>query len=380
MKICLLTNDYPPVEGGISAYVKGLRQGFDTMGHHCDVLFFPVNASLSVEEKNVISHPVKGGWTFSRFLSSKKAIGRYKDKIQISDLVIVSSWSPLGAAYRALQMRKKPKSVLLAYGNDVLEPMRSKRQTKRMKEVFEYFDILAAISHYTASLCGRITKRDVAVIGGALDQRFLQDKDDRQMIGHDTTFTLLSVGRLIERKGCGLVIESLARINNLLSNWRYIIIGNGPYESELRDLILKHNLSRNVQIMTNVNSQELLKWYRLSDVFVMVSREIPEKGEVEGLGLVYMEAGAARLPVIAGRSGGVGDVVKEGVNGFLVDPFSVDEVSRALLTLCGDASLRKRLGERGRKLAEKEWLWEKVAERIVSAVGIAASAEAREED
>jgi glycosyltransferase involved in cell wall biosynthesis len=368
MKLCLLTNDYPPVEGGISAYVKGLRQGFDTLGHQCEVLFFPVNAVVPVRKQNVATFPVKGRWTFSRLLSAKKALDRCKDKLRSADLIVVSSWSPLGAAYKALLGKRKPKSLLLAYGNDVLEPMRSMRQTKRMKEIFEYFDVLAAISRYTASLCNRVTKRDVAVIGGGLDRKYLQDTADIQTNGQDREFTFLSVGRLIERKGCGLVIESLARIRHLLSNWRYVIIGNGPYESELRDLALKHNLSRNVQIMVNVDSEKVLEWYRLSDVFVMVSREIPEKGEVEGLGLVYMEAGGASLPVIAGRTGGVVDVVEEGVNGFLVDSFSQEQISETILKLYRDRSLREMLGRKGRLLAEDEWRWEKVAQKIIEAV------------
>ena len=365
MRLCLLTNDYPPMEGGISAYTKGLCQGFDALGHQCDVFFFPVNAMSLIDEQSVTTLPVKGRWTFSRYLSAKKALNQVRDRLLSADLLIVSSWSPLGAACKALLKETKPRSVLLAYGNDVLEPMRSKRQTKRMKEVFEYFDLLAAISRYTASLCQRVTKREVTVIGGGLDRKFTQNKVKAEADGRDRAFAFLSVGRLIERKGCGLVIESLSRIRHLLSNWRYIIIGNGPYESELRDLALKHNLAEHVQIRTHVGIDELLKWYRVSDVFVMVSREIPEKGEVEGLGLVYMEAGGASLPVIAGRTGGVADVVEEGVNGLLVDPISAEEISNALLELYRDRSLRERLGGEGRRLAEKEWKWEKVAQAII---------------
>lgn len=367
MKISLLTNDYPPLEGGISAYVTGLRQGFEDLGHQCEVFFFPVNDMNLLELQGVTTLPVKGRWTFSRFFSTKKSLHRSKDRVTSADLVIVSSWSPLGAAYKALLGVTKPKSALLAYGNDVLEPMRSKRQTKRMKEVLEYFDVLAAISRYTASLCNRVTNRHVAVIGGGLDRKFLQSKADVQANGKDRVFTFLSVGRLIERKGCGLVIESLARIRHLLTNWRYVIIGNGSYESTLRDLAMKHTLSENVQIKTHVGIEELLEWYRVSDVFVMVSREIPEKGEVEGLGLVYMEAGGASLPVIAGRTGGVVDVVETGVNGLLVDPLSAEQISDALLELYRDRSLRERLGGEGRRLAEKEWKWQKVAQNIMEA-------------
>jgi glycosyltransferase involved in cell wall biosynthesis len=367
MRVCLLTNDYPPITAGMSIYVKGLSEGFLSLGHQCEVLFFPINRTYPATDLNVTILPVKGRWTFSRVLSVKRTLENVKDRLLGADLVVVSSWSPLGLAYKAVLGSKKPTSALVAYGNDVLEPMRSRGHTKRMKGVFEYFNVLAAISRYTASLCNRVTKRDVAVIGGGLNRKFLQNKADAHPNGKDGEFTFLSVGRLTERKGYGLVIESLARIRDLLTNWRYVIIGTGYYENELRALALKHNLAGNIQIMTGVGTEELLEWYRVSDVFVMVSREIPERGEVEGLGLVYMEAGGAFLPVIAGKSGGVVDVVRDGFNGLLVDPLSVEETSQAILKLYRDEHLRKALGANGRLLAESEWTWRKVAERIIAA-------------
>jgi len=368
MRVCLLTNDYPPITAGMAIYAKGLTEGFSSLGHQCEVLFFPVNQTYPVVERNVTILPVKGKWTFSRILSTRNALDRVRDKLLSAHLVVVSSWSPIGAAYKAGMGGKKPKSVLLAHGNDVLEPIRSKRQTKRMKEVFEYFDVLATNSRYTASLCNRVTKRDVSVIGGGLERRFLQDKAGVQTNGSDRKFTFVSVGRLNERKGCGLVIESLARIRHDLSNWRYVIIGNGPYEGELRRLALKHHLAEHVEIRVNVGTNELLDWYLGADVFIMVSREIPEQGEVEGLGLVYMEAGGAFLPVIAGRSGGVVDVVHDGFNGLLVDPLSIEDTSRAILKLYRDEKLRKAMGTNGRLLAESEWTWPKVAGRLLAAV------------
>jgi len=132
-------------------------------------------------------------------------------------------------------------------------------------------------------------------------------------------------------------------------------------------MISEFGLEEHVTILNDVDHPDLIKWYRASDLFVMVSREMPDRGEVEGLGLVYMEAGAARLPVIAGRSGGVADAVINGLNGILVDPYSVEELSEALLKLFRESRLRRELGDNGRRLAEDEWRWEKVAERILAA-------------
>jgi len=368
MRVCVLTNDYPPLMGGIAAYVRGLHRGLSTLGHECHLLFFPVNASVRVEVENVITSPVRGKWTIVRLLSSKSAMTKFKDKISEAELVIVSSWSPLGVAYKAIFPRQKPRSLLISYGNDVLEPMRSAKYKIRMRETFEYFDLLAAISHYTASLCNMVTDKRVSVLGGGIDRRFLKATKNNGIPKDDGKFTILSVGRLIERKGYGLVIQSLARIRHSLSDWRYVIVGNGPYEKELRRLITEFSLQEHVTILNNVEDSELIKWYGASDLFIMVSREMPDRGEVEGLGLVYMEAGAASLPVIAGRSGGVADVVKDGSNGILVAPYSVEEVTGALLNLYYDVSLREKLGLNGRRLAETKWRWEKVAQNIIEAV------------
>jgi len=353
--------------GGIAAYVRGLHQGFKTLGHPCRLFFFPVNSSLMGEGEDVITHPVNGRWTVARRLSSKRAMSKYRDEIGEADLVVVSAWSPLGIAYKALFRGRKPTSVLLSYGNDLLEPMRSARYRRRMRETLEYFDLLAAISRYTAELCGKVTDKKVSVIGGGLDPRFLGADGDRGLRRNDARFTILSVGRLIERKGCGMVLQSLARIRHALSDWRYVIIGGGPYEADLTRMIAEFGLQEHVTILNQVDDRSLVGWYGASDLFIMVSREMPECGEVEGLGLVYMEAGAAGVPVIAGRSGGVADAVKDGTNGILVDPHSVEELSEGILRLYRDADLRKRLAENGRRLAENEWRWEKVAGRILGA-------------
>jgi len=206
-------------------------------------------------------------------------------------------------------------------------------------------------------------------VGGGLDERYLKKKSFESIKEQKRSrFTILSVGRLVERKGFDLVIKSLGKIADQLFDWRYVIIGEGPFEDKLRSLASEYNLTEKMEILGNVGFNELLGWYHAADIFIMTSRSIPEKGEVEGLGLVYMEAGSAAVPVIAGKSGGVSDVVRDGVNGLLVNPLSIEEVAGAILRLYRDATLREKLGLHGRSLAETEWRWEKVAKKIIEAI------------
>ncbi|RPI75326.1 MAG: glycosyltransferase family 1 protein [Desulfobacteraceae bacterium] len=367
MNICILTGDFPPIRGGIANYIQGVYTGFKSLGHECRVLFLPANEPAKIENPDVRLVPIGGNHRITRVFSAWRAIRSQKKVIRNSDLVLVSAWSPLGTAYRLCFESEKPHSILLSYGNDVYEPLRSARLKKKMRKTFDYFDGLAAISQYTARLCEKVTGKQIQIIGGGLDRRFLQILDKTSLRVQDKPLTFLSVGRLIERKGCGPVLDCLAQIRRHLPAWRYWIIGQGAYEPELRRKIADYGLAENVEILTRVSFDELLWRYEAADLFIMISREIPEQGEVEGLGLVYMEAGAAYLPVLAGRTGGVVDVVFHRQNGLLVDPLSNDEISENILELSRNESLRTQLGRNGRKLAEEEWRWETVALKIMAA-------------
>jgi len=366
MNILIITNDYPPVPGGIANYIEGLHEGSKTLGHDCQVMFIPINSNYSNDNEGIFTFPAGGKWTFSRISSCEKHLKNFYMEIVQAELIIVSAWSPLGIAFTNVFPHEKEKTVLLAYGNDVFEPMRKKRYRKKMKKVFDKVGSIGAISNWTASLCNKFSNNKVFVIGGGINKRFLEKPLGIELSSNqDKPFIILSVGRLVERKGNDMLIKSLATINLKLSDWRYIIIGEGPYKEELKELITAYNLSDKIEFLDGVDNIELNKWYRKADIFSMLSREISQKGEIEGLGLVFMEAGAACLPVLAGNSGGIPDIVINEYNGLLVDPTSISEISDAVLRLYNNSSLRHNLGSNGRILAETEWQWHEVARKII---------------
>lgn len=367
--IAILTHDYPPMGGGISHYALGLKKAFDAMGIKCRVLFFPIGSSSRATEEHVTTVPIAGASNLLRILKCCIALLRYRRLIRQSELVIVLTWSPVGVAYWLLPSAFKPAAVLMAHGNDILEPGRSVFYRKLMKRVFNAYPVVCTNSSYTADLCRLFTGRSASAIGGGLDDRFIHSPLEKNKV-KGKTFTLLSVGHLVERKGFDTVIRSLADIGPELADWRYIIIGEGPCRLELEHLVSKEGLNQHIHLLGSVSLNVLMGWYRSADIFIMVSRFIEHKGDVEGLGLVYMEAGAFGLPVIAGDSGGVGDVVKNHVNGLLVEPGSVDSVSCAILRLYREPELRERLGSEGRGLAEKKWRWKHTAEKLLRSSGV----------
>ncbi|MCL4543843.1 MAG: glycosyltransferase family 4 protein [Chloroflexi bacterium] len=166
--------------------------------------------------------------------------------------------------------------------------------------------------------------------------------------------TLLSVSRIRYYKGHDVVIRALPSIRTQFPDILYLIAGSGPDTPRLEELVSSLGVQAQVRFLGAIPDNELPDLYRSADVFVLPSRESEEYGDVEGFGIVYVEAGACGIPVIGGRSGGVSDAVIDGVTGLLVDPESPAEVSQAITYLLRDSGARARMGRAGRNRAEQE--------------------------
>lgn len=131
---------------------------------------------------------------------------------------------------------------------------------------------------------------------------------------------ILSVGNLVSRKGHDMVIRALPRLLDTIGKVRYLIAGDGPYRAELEDLASSLGVQGHVVFAGKVPDADLPDIYSLCDLFVLPSREQPESCDAERFGMVFLEANASGKPVVAGKSGGVGDAVLDGETGLLVEP------------------------------------------------------------
>ena len=214
-------------------------------------------------------------------------------------------------------------------------------------------------------------KRIVALYGGVDAERFRPDLDGspiRARYGLEGKRVLLSVGRLVERKGVDTVFKALPTVLERCPEARYLVVGEGPYRAFLERLAADLDLGGKVVFAGHVAQDDLPLVYAAADVFVMASRVIEANAEVEGFGLVFLEANACGKPVVGGRSGGVVDAVANGETGLLADPLNPEDVARALSALLCDPAYARRLGENGRRRVEREFRWPvlaaKVAERL----------------
>lgn len=265
--------------------------------------------------------------------------------------------------------------VIYAHGNEILGMLAAGgtlREKAWRAQLLQRASRIVAVSRFTASLVERAgvgPDRITVIYPGCDLTRFGVRPPDlelrRRVLGaRHRDRVILTTGNLVARKGHDLVIQALARLRHEIPDVTYLIVGDGPFSADLHALTDTLGVRDRVVFAGRVSDADLPAMYSLGDVFIMASRERREEHDVEGFGLVYLEAGACGKPVIGGRSGGVPEAVVDGVTGLLVDPADPEDVARALKRLLTDHALAERLGRQGRERVVKEFTWARAADRM----------------
>jgi len=175
---------------------------------------------------------------------------------------------------------------------------------------------------------------------------------------------VVCVSRLVPRKGQDVLIRALPEIRRRVPDAALLLVGGGPDSLRLQRLAAEHDVASDVVLTGSVPWPELPAHYDAGDVFAMPCRSRRAGLEVEGLGIVFLEASATGLPVVAGRSGGAPDAVLEGRTGHVVDGRSVAAVASTVAGLLEDPARAEALGRAGRAWVEREWRWDVLAGRL----------------
>jgi phosphatidylinositol alpha-1,6-mannosyltransferase len=265
--------------------------------------------------------------------------------------------------------------VVYAHGEDVSSTARRRIFRHLMTWVYRAADRVIVNCDHTADLvvaaCG-IARDRIVVARPGVDAKWLSAAGERR--GDVTAPMLLTVGRLVPHKGHATVLEALP---SLLGEWpglKWVLVGQGPEGERLQRRTHELGLEGHVVRMADVTDVALHDIYANADVFVQPNGNVG--GAHEGYGMVFLEAGAAGIPVVGGRDGGVPEAILEGETGLLVPPFDVAALATALRTLLADTALRGRLGEGGRQAARQR-TWDRTLapavalDRELSGVGAA---------
>ena len=365
-KILCITNDFGPRAGGIETFVMGL---IERAPQGSIIVYTPAQGDTTSYDQawlrdfgvEVIRDRSKILLPTPRVIQSvKKVIAR--DSIK---QVFFGAAAPLAVMARSLRRKGVVNIVALTHGHEVwwakLWPFSS-----AISSIGNSVDHLTYLGEFTKSeiakaLSTKAKSRLVKIAPGIDTDHFAPDSGSIQLrreLGLIDKKVIVSVGRLVHRKGQDFLIQSLPAILEKHPTAHILMVGEGPYRKDLTKMVEKLKLSQSVTFIGRIQYKDLPRYICAGDIFAMPSRSRLAGLEVEGLGIVYLEASSCALPVVAGRSGGAPDAVEEGITGFSVDGTSTAEISSAIIKLLDDPVKAKAMGAAGRSWIIEKWRWE----------------------
>jgi phosphatidyl-myo-inositol dimannoside synthase len=243
-----------------------------------------------------------------------------------------------------------------------------------LRRIGDTNDVLTYLGTYTRhriakALSAKAGARMVQLAPGVDDQAFHPGVDGsavRESYGLGDRPVVVCVSRLVARKGQDMLIRSLPLIHRRVPDAAVLIVGDGPQRGDLEKLVDKLGLRRDVVFTGRKAWVDTPAYFAAGDVFCMPTRTRKAGFEIEGLGIVYLEASACGLPVVAGDSGGAPDAVQDGVTGYVVNGRATEEIAERVSALLLDRELAREMGEWGRRWVEQRWRWDDLAAELAA--------------
>ena len=232
----------------------------------------------------------------------------------------------------------------------------TQREAFFYKKILKEADFLFAVSNFSRNLLLKQgIRRRIGVLYPPLNKEKIKKINGaKKILGLQKKLVMLSVGRLIKRKNQQKIINIMPSLLKKFPQLHYLIVGDGPEKENLQKLVTIHNLKKNISIFDKVDDKDLSLFYSACDIFVLPCKFI-KPNEVEGFGIVFIEAGAYGKPVIGGRTGGIVEAIIHKKTGYLVDSSSSKDILKRITRLLNSNDLRKKMGKNGRHRANKEF-------------------------
>lgn len=357
-KVLMVAADFPPQLGGVATYTLALARTLRESGIDLSVITCVPGLDGTSENVPITRASMLLNVKYLKILPlAILAMGTCLKRRP--DLLLLMKCNHEGIVGALMNRMLGIPYVVVAYGSEVLAFGETRRFGRFMKSLYLNAERVLVDSAFAAGLvadCGVLPEKIVVVHPG-LD--FVPDavphRAEVAALKHRLDLegkrVMLTVSRIVKRKGHDKAAEALAVLKEDYPDLIWVVAGDGPDRGYVEDLVGSLDLSDRVRMIGRRTAAEIDLLYRVADVFVMPSRR--EGIDVEGFGIAFVEAALRRLPVVAGRHGGVPEAV--GDSGILVDPHDSQDVARGIRTLLDDPALAKSLGELSRDRALREF-------------------------
>ena len=362
--ILLVTNDFPPRPGGIQSFLHGIVDRLPPQ----DVVVYTSQwrgwqewdaaqpFTVIREQTSVLlpTAPVR-----------RRAVSLLRE--HDCDVVWFGAAAPLGLLARALRSAGARRIVATTHGHEVgwAAVPGTRQMLRRIASDVDVLTYLGAFTrHRLASAVGRKNAAKLARLRPGVDATVFRPGlgvEIRRELGLTGRPVVVCVSRLMPRKGQDVLIRALPAVQQRVPDAALLVVGGGPARGSLERLAVSTGVRESVVFTGSGPWDALPAYYGAGDVFAMPCRSRLRGLDVEGLGIVVLEAAACGLPVVAGDSGGAPDALADGVTGRLVDGRSVAKVADSVAGLLEDPDLARLMGARGRDWVQREWSWDSAA-------------------
>lgn len=365
----LVTNDFPPRPGGIQSYLQALTGQLppDDLVVYAPRWRGDSHIRFDAQQPfQVVRHPTS-------LMLPTPAVARRARKLLRSEgceTVWFGAAAPLALLSPLLRRAGAERIIASTHGHEVgWSMLPAARQALRV--IGENTDIVTYVSKYTR-------RRFTAAFGpnaalehlppGVDTEKFRPDPAARAELRKRYNLgdrpTILCLSRLVPRKGQDVLLVAMRWIRERIPGAVLVIAGSGPYEDRLRGFAEALGLGDDVVFTGRVPSAELAAHHTIADVFAMPARTRGAGLDVEGLGIVYLEASASGVPVVAGMSGGAPETVLDGETGRVVDGRRADLVAEAIADILADRDAAAAMGTAGRAFVDRHWRWDTLGGRL----------------
>ncbi len=374
----MVTNDFPPRRGGIQSYLGEFVGRLVEAGSHSVTVYAPqwkgaqaYDDAACAAGYRVVRHP-------GTLMLPVPAVDSRMRRL-IAEYDINTVWFGAAAPLALLAPRARragaTRIVASTHGHEVGWSMLPVARSV-LRRIGDSADVVTFVSRYTQARFAPAFGPGAALEylpPGVDSDRFRPDPAARAELRKryrlDERPVVVCVSRLVPRKGQDMLIKALPAIRRRVDGAALVIVGGGPYLQALRKLAKDCEVADHVTFTGGVLGDELPAHHALADVFAMPCRTRGAGLDVEGLGIVFLEASASGVPVIAGESGGAPETVQHNKTGLVVDGTSMDKVADAVADLLTDRDRAAAMGAAGRQWVTANWRWDTLAIRLAGLLG-----------